>query len=371
MGERTAVLLDRPRVSPITLDSLRDRLGSNTLQTPEIYRTSLDRAHRVLQRQSGVVWLFQRVPVYALQDVHADSGMIVRFLERKVPDAGGSITLFDALRQGKANAVLLGDVAHSQGSDHWISGRKGSLHATKEELAASMNTQQMAFDLVSEFPNRFVWVRGNHDAQRQTSFGVNNGKNLAIAEAMKKNFGDDVYSEWIQTEDALPYLAANSFVYLSHAAPAGGVKISDVRKKQESVFKKMAGTENRHDSREGMSEEAMRNHMDKISNQLPFEREQHWIWVIGHKPTDGEKEIYRLQSSERLLQIDQREGEVYAVIHPDGTVFVGDCSTSESPSKIKRKVTQIKAKKTKEKRKDKKTKEKMQGKRDIEKKKAA
>src|ERR1700733_277170 len=104
MGERLGVeVLDRAECQLLTHESLKGRLATNELQTGESYMYSLTRAQRVLQRQSGIVWLWQGLPIYALQDIHGDRKALVKFLDRKVPTDEGEIPLFDALRQGRAN----------------------------------------------------------------------------------------------------------------------------------------------------------------------------------------------------------------------------------------------------------------------------
>ena len=321
----------------LTLDPLRG-LVTNDLQSAAAYEATLERAWGVLRQQSGIVKLPSDKPAYVLQDVQGDGRKIKNFLGQRVPFLERSPFLVDALRDNRATAVLLGDIAHSQAEEQWERDENHVTSVARDELAATMNAQQLAFGLVAALPGNFFWVSGNHDRQRLIPFGTTNDKNLAIAKAMQQKLGSDLLAKWIETEDMLPLMAVNRYVILSHAAPGADVDVVDIIGKKDTAFAKMAGTENRPGKPENMTEDEMSNNMQAIITQLDVDLDPQWVWMIGHRQTDNEPEGFRRQCGDRLIQINQTSGQLFAVILPGGSVSVGDCRFSDPPTHIIRNV---------------------------------
>jgi metallophosphoesterase superfamily enzyme len=345
MGERLRAGIDvlvRPKPQLLTLESLQGRLAKDKKDKPQTsaaYLQSLTKAQLVLQEQPGIAWLWGNVPIYAVQDVHGDSEALVKLLGKKIQLEEGEKTLFEALGKDEAKVVLLGDVAHSQAPTQWRKKGDHFIGVGETELAVTMNAEQMAFDLVSAFPGRFIWLRGNHDSQKNTRFSTNE-KNLAIAAAMKKKYRDKFYEFWTETEDYLPLMAASPFVILSHGAPDADISIFDVAKRKSKAYQRLAGTENRQDFRGHISEKQIGENMEAIYRQFPYQLIPQWTWGAGHRPTDKEPHGFRLQCDDHLIQINKnkKEGQLYAVFHPDGRVYVGECKSNNAPELVERNV---------------------------------
>jgi hypothetical protein len=133
-------------------------------------------------------------------------------------------------------------------------------------------------------------------------------------------------------------MVVSKFVVLSHAAPGTSVDVADIRRKTDTAYTSLTVTENRQGRAKSMAEDEMRENMQAILKQLDFDPDPQWVWVIGHRQTDDEPEGFRRQCGDRLIQINQKNEQLYAIIMPDGSISLGDCSSSETPMPIIRNV---------------------------------
>lgn len=112
-----------------------------------------------------------------------------------------------ALEQGKAYLVIIGDAVHSE--------RDGEL----EQMDDSILIMDLIFRLKLRFPEHFFFLRGNHDSfsEEISKGGVPQG--LLWRRALNKARGKDYRKAMQRYYDLLPYAVVSPDFCATHAAP--------------------------------------------------------------------------------------------------------------------------------------------------------
>lgn len=113
----------------------------------------------------------------------------------------------DALEQERACLVVLGDAVHSE--------RDGEL----DEMESSLLMMDLLFRLKLRFPDRFFYVRGNHDgfSEEIAKGGIPQG--LLWKKALKEARGKEYRKAMKRYYELLPYVVASPGFAAMHAAP--------------------------------------------------------------------------------------------------------------------------------------------------------
>ena len=112
-----------------------------------------------------------------------------------------------AMEQGEACLVILGDAVHSE--------RDGEM----EQMEDSILIMDLIFRLKLRFPERFFFVRGNHDSfsEEVSKGGVPQGQ--LWRRALKKARGKEYRKAMRRYYDLLPYVVTSPHFCATHAAP--------------------------------------------------------------------------------------------------------------------------------------------------------
>lgn len=147
----------------------------------------------------GLLVLPQRLTPIVIGDLHA---RIDNFLTVLTQNA-----FLDALEEGGAALVILGDAVHSE--------RDGELR----NMDSSMLMMDLIFRLKLRFPEQVFYVRGNHDAFSEdiTKDGVPQG--LLWAKSLSEKRGSAYLKAMDDFYRLLPYVVASDDFVACHAAP--------------------------------------------------------------------------------------------------------------------------------------------------------
>lgn len=179
---------------------------------PDRAARELDQAIDVLERSQwrprdrrgepgGLVELPDTVVPVVVGDLHARIDNLVTILSE-----GRTL---DALEEGRAALVLLGDVVHPEDGD-------------LGDMTASLLAHDVVVRLILALPGRIIHLRGNHEtfSSEITKGGVAQGrrwKNRIVQER-----GPDALARMKRFYDLLPYVATGAGFVACHAGPPTG-----------------------------------------------------------------------------------------------------------------------------------------------------
>jgi hypothetical protein len=113
----------------------------------------------------------------------------------------------EALEQGEACLVIIGDAVHSERDDELA------------EMDSSLLMMDLIFRLKLRFPERFFFIRGNHDGfvEEIAKGGIPQG--LLWKRALKEERGKQYRKAMERYYELLPYVVASPCFAAAHAAP--------------------------------------------------------------------------------------------------------------------------------------------------------
>lgn len=114
---------------------------------------------------------------------------------------------FDALEQGKATLIILGDAVHSE-----VEGRL-------EEMESSLLMMDLILKLKLRFPRQLFYIRGNHDSFYDTVFKFGVAQCLQWEAALRERRGEPYLREMERFYRRLPYVVLAEGYAACHAAP--------------------------------------------------------------------------------------------------------------------------------------------------------
>jgi hypothetical protein len=166
----------------------------NGLMEQEVFRPRDSRG-----LPGGLLMLPAELTPIVVADLHAQVDNLLVILSHN--------GFLSSLEQGEACLVIIGDAVHSE--------RDRAL----DKMSGSMLMMDLIFRLKLRFPERFFFVRGNHD-----SFSEDVGKGgvpqgLLWRRALRKTRGKEYRSEMQRYYDLLPYVVVAPDFLATHAAP--------------------------------------------------------------------------------------------------------------------------------------------------------
>ena len=302
----------------LTLNSLKEFAHKSTLEDKEVLMQSLDQATDQMGQSSGIVELPTGVPTMVIPDIHAQRDYLVRAMEHEV----NGEKVFDLLKQGKMNLLILGDGMHSEarGQMRWrtaehdhMSGQKNS-PAMRDEVVESFGTMKMVMDLKSEMGDHLVYLRGNHDDidGAYQKFCGNVGESTLMHDWVKNHYGKDLVDKWVAFEESMPLVAKGTGFVASHAAPGTALQREEIERRDDRAFKVLTWTDNTAWDEHGAKRDIFGRNLEAVGGG-EFDR-----WLVGHRKVSGAN--YRGQFDNALIQINptDAEGFVVAMIGADG-----------------------------------------------------
>jgi len=271
----------------------------------------------------GLVELDPSLPTLVLPDLHARPGVLDALEDSLPPIDGqeGTLTTREALAEGRLQVVMLGDGPHSEGKPGAARWRKALIEymsgwandeAMREEMGLAFGAMAKVARLITEFPGRFFFLKGNHDNIRNREGGGDHpfGKFAAEGEMAAdwtlRFMGEAFMNAYDAFERSLPLMARGGGFLACHAEPAFAMLPRDVvdARLREEVVEALTWTDN--DAAEYGSVE------DTLRAFLP-EGSKPGIMLGGHRPS---AERCSLRSGGRYVQIHDVVRMQAAIVRP-------------------------------------------------------
>jgi hypothetical protein len=308
----------------LDLEAFRGMARSHQLETPQAYLSSLQKGRIIFEKQGRWVKIPDAVPSLILPDLHAQRDYLLQALELKLDGK----TVWQRLQAGQINLVLLGDAMHSEqrAQQRWLQAEAEVLGAHPEaspamqaEMVESLGLMRMIFELKSVFPERFFFLRGNHedmDPQRPYAKFTRVGESNLVKHWVVARFGADFLKRWSQAEKALPLVGEGGSFLASHSPPEELLLREDVLQGSAAVFHACTWSDNTRWQPGGLQEGNFLANCRRygVTPQRP--------WVVGHRKVEGAR--YRSQCGGRLLQINplDRDPRIYLLAPPRGKPLI-------------------------------------------------
>ncbi|MEW8441040.1 MAG: metallophosphoesterase [Candidatus Thiodiazotropha taylori] len=160
------------------------------------------RPRDVRGRPGGVVSLPKKMVPIIVGDLHAQIDNLLTLLTQN--------QFLEAMSQGKATMVILGDAVHSE------------MDGQMEEMESSLLMMDLILRLKLWFPQQVFYLRGNHDsfAEEIGKEGIPQG--LLWARALREVRGDAYKKAMDRFYELLPFVVLSKSYVACHAAPPRG-----------------------------------------------------------------------------------------------------------------------------------------------------
>lgn len=190
--------------------SLRKLYGGNIkLLDPDSALTLIRKVNLILEneahrpkdragRPGGVVKLPSGSVSCIVGDLHAKADNLLVILSQN--------GYLDALAEGKAFLIILGDAVHPEGD------------TALDEMESSMLIMDLILKLKQQFPSQVFYLRGNHDSfsEEIAKGGIPQG--LVWGKQLKNSRGESYKKEMEKFYDLLPYVVISDHFITCHAA---------------------------------------------------------------------------------------------------------------------------------------------------------
>ena len=270
-------------------------------------------------RPGGLLRLSRDMPTIVVPDLHARGGFMLSLLEAPLPEGG---VVHDALAAGKLQILCLGDGFHAEAraADRWrrayeeFLGGYRERRAMDEEMGESLSLMEMVMVCKIAYPERFHFLKGNHenvlDAEGggNHSFGKFAEEGAMVAEYMARFYGPELTVSYAAFENALPLFAVGGRFLASHAEPVRAFsdeELIDAPNRPEVILG-LTWTDN------GAADPlAVPGLLDRLLPGDPDAR-----YFTGHRPVPMRRR-YRERSDGRHLQIHAPDSYNVAWVMPD------------------------------------------------------
>lgn len=183
-------------------------------------------------RPGGLVYLPPSRYVVIVPDLHARAEFLRTIMRARLAVGCGSVE--EDLAAGHVCVVCVGDAFHAEARarDRWrlayreyVDGYSYS-PAMDEEMAENFETLCEVARLQSAYPQRFQFLKGNHEnianERREGNFPFRKFayEGEMVREWVRRRFGDDLFRLVYTWEKALPLAAAGDGVLVTHAEPS-------------------------------------------------------------------------------------------------------------------------------------------------------
>jgi hypothetical protein len=288
-------------------------------------------------RPGGLVLLDQGLPTIVVPDIHARMDFFLSVLAYEAEEGRKTI---DLLAEGRLQIVCLGDGVHSEGraARRWRMAmdefqEEYRVHASMDqEMRESLGVMGMIMEVKRSFPERFHFLKGNHE---NITNEMGNGnlpfrkfalEGIMTLDYMERFYGEEVVKAYALFEKELPLLAAGRGFLISHAEPCSFYDRTSIiaYRRHPEVVSGLTWTDN--DEAEGGSVQRM------LAHYLGEEEARRGWYFTGHRPVSGR---YRLRAEGRLVQIHDPERFMIAhlpvstEIEPDRSVLEIDYHADE------------------------------------------
>ena len=273
-----------------------------------------------------------KLPAFIIPDLHGRVDFLLTFLASSF--AGRSI--LDMLNNREIQVICLGDAMHGErrAAERWanaVSEFKSDYdnHELMDmEISESFSVLETVFDLKTAYPDRFHFLKGNHENIKNIEDGGNHPfRKFAFEGEMtrkyvEKFFGEDFLEAVYIYENLLSLLAAGSSYLISHAEPGMSYPEDMIINSYlyPDVVHDLTWTAN-DEAEEGSVDRMLKNFLGTCENAYYFG---------GHRINNT---LYRLRAHGRFVQINNPSDFAVAYIEngnsfrPDRDIFFLDRDT--------------------------------------------
>jgi hypothetical protein len=273
-------------------------------------------------RPGGLVFLDPRLPTIVVPDLHARREL---FLSVMGYEAEPGVPVIEMLGAGQVQVVCLGDGIHAEGraERRWRAAQAEFLDGYQahqnmdEEMRESLGVMAMVMEVKRSFPDRFHFLKGNHENITNESGNGNLPfrkyalEGIMVLSYMQKFYGQAVLAEYARFEKELPLLAVGNSFLLSHAEPARYFPPLAVIGYHEDprVITGLTWTDN--------GEAAPGSVQQMLGGYLGEEAARSGYYFGGHRPAIGS---YCLRAEGRFVQIHDPARFVIAHLPAEGPI---------------------------------------------------
>ena len=256
----------------------------------------------------GLVQLRPEVPTIVVPDIHARADLVVSVLGFRSARHGIDVPLIDALAEGRAQLVFVGDYVHAEARarERWRQAFQefqtgySRRAAMDEEMAESLGTLQTVALLFAALPQGVIGLKGNHenianeDVEGNMPFGKFVYEGAMVAEYMNRFYAGRPFETVYRFEKSLPLLAVGSSFIVGHAEPARFVGRDELINGMgdPDVVSSLTWTAN--DEAESGSVAQMLEHY------LPHADSSASVYLGGHRPVTG---LFTTRAMGKYVQI--------------------------------------------------------------------
>ncbi|HOX91781.1 MAG TPA: metallophosphoesterase [Spirochaetales bacterium] len=268
----------------------------------------------------ALVRLVKDIPTVVVPDLHARRDFLMALFE--LPLEGGQ-RLKDALDSGELQVLCLGDGFHaeSRALERWQEAYQEYLGDWREhaamnhEMTESMGLMEMVMHAKLRWPERFHFLKGNHENVKNESENGNFPFRKFVEEGdmvrswVERFYGPDFLERYAQMELSLPLFAVGGRFLASHAEPARPYtedEIINARLVPETV-RGLTWTDNNR-AEPGTVPALLARFLPEVDRP---------VYLSGHRTISG---YYRERSDGAHLQIHNPSKRIVAWVMPDRDV---------------------------------------------------
>lgn len=262
----------------------------------------------------------ESLPLVVVPDLHARCDFFMHLMQFPLKDVD-SLTVLDALRQGRIRVVCVGDLFHSErrGRERWLLAwdayERGDYASPEmsDEMRENLLLFQMVLRVKEAFPSCFHFLKGNHEnilnegGRGNYPFRKFADEGNMVYDFMAAQYGDAVLHVMSLWEHSLPLCALFPNCVVSHAEPKSVYTREEIIAYEKNPAMVLGLTWTANDEAETGSVE------QNLRNLLGEENTKDAVWLSGHRPV---KERYALRQDGRLVQIHNPDREQIAVVLP-------------------------------------------------------
>lgn len=299
------------REAPPPLEELTAALeetGESMLALPESVRPAAEAG------PGALVVLPKNNPTLIIPDLHGRRDFLLEALE--TPLVQGR-SFLEMLKSEKGTVVCVGDAFHGEAPvrERWERAYKEYVGGFKrhkamdQEMTDNLGLLEMVLLLTRQFPERFFFLKGNHENIRNELGGGNYPFRKFVYEGemvlrwSEEFLGEDALEELYAYEKRLPLVAEGDGFLVTHAEPIRGMKREEVINAyaDEALVYGLTWTGN------GEAEEG--SVATLLDSFFPDQPES--LCFGGHRPVNG---LYDLRNGARYVQINHPVAHIVAVV---------------------------------------------------------
>lgn len=235
------------------------------------------------------------------------------------------LSALDRLAAGQVQIVCLGDGFHAEARailrwqaalEEFKGGYRKHAHID-EEMRESLGVMEMVMEVKMRFPDRFYFLKGNHEnianeqGEGNYPFLKFANEGLMVRIYMEHFYGEEVLAAFADLEKNFPLLTVGRNFLASHAEPArffSEQELIDYRHRPQVIYG-LTWTDN------GEAEEDSVQQM--LNHYLDQDEQNGTYYFGGHRPVRGP---YHLRADGRYVQIHDPDSFVVALLPAEGVI---------------------------------------------------